>query len=222
MPFFADYGAAKFAAGSANKGRNARDINPRDLWRRGRTRSGRNRIPIILTVEKFALQQKRGASLTGSSGPPLPRVLTRCILLATDDVRTVRHRSLELSGRRKAVANQVVWVDIPVADLDRAVRFYSAVLGNPVQKQEYPGMTIGLLPGGDSDVSGCLFTKADDGPCDRGVLVYFNAQGRLDEAIAAVESNGGKVILPKHQIGPHGFRAVVLDSEGNRVALHSR
>jgi uncharacterized protein len=123
------------------------------------------------------------------------------------------------------VANQIVWVDIPALDLDRAVRFYSAVLGAAVQKQEYPGMTIALLPGADSAepcVSGCLFTKADEKPSDRGMLVYLNAEGRLDEAISAVESNGGKVLQPRHQIGPHGFRAVVLDSEGNRVALHSR
>ena len=122
------------------------------------------------------------------------------------------------------MANQIVWVDIPVLDLDRAVRFYSAVLGGEVQKQEFSGMTFALLPGADSDgvVSGCLFAKDDEKPSDRGMLVYLNAQGRLDEAISAVESNGGKVLIPKHQIGPHGFRAVVLDSEGNRVALHSR
>jgi uncharacterized protein len=120
------------------------------------------------------------------------------------------------------MANQVVWVDIPVLDLDRAVRFYSAVLGGEVQKQEYPGMTIGLLPGYDSDVSGCLFTKADEGPSATGLLIYLNAEGRLDEAIAVVEPNGGKILQPRHQIGPHGYRAVILDSEGNRVALHSR
>ena len=50
---------------------------------------------------------------------------------------------------RNAVANQIVWVDIPVLDLDRAMRFYSAVLGGEVTKQEYPGMAIGLLPGYD-------------------------------------------------------------------------
>ncbi len=120
------------------------------------------------------------------------------------------------------MANQVVWVDIPVLDLDRAIRFYSAVLGSPVQKQEYPGMSIALLPDADCDVSGCLFTKAGEQPSDRGVLVYLNAQGRLDEAIAGVEPNGGKIVQPKHQIGPHGFRAVIHDSEGNRIALHSR
>jgi predicted enzyme related to lactoylglutathione lyase len=49
----------------------------------------------------------------------------------------------------------------------------------------------------------------------------LNAEARLVEAIAAVEPFGGKVLKPKHPIGPYGFRAVVLDSEGNRVALHS-
>jgi predicted enzyme related to lactoylglutathione lyase len=120
------------------------------------------------------------------------------------------------------MANQIVWVDIPVIDLDRAVRFYSAVLDSEVKKQEYPGMVIGLLPGSDPDVSGCLFKKEDERPSATGLLIYLNAQGRLDEAIAAVEPNGGKVVQPKHQIGPYGFRAVILDSEGNRVALHSR
>jgi len=119
------------------------------------------------------------------------------------------------------VANQVVWVDIPVLDLDRAISFYSAVLGSAVKKQEYPGMAIGLLPGSDPDVSGCLYTKDGELPSDRGPLVYLNAQGRLDEAVAAVAASGGKVLEPRHPIGPYGFRAIILDSEGNRVALHS-
>jgi hypothetical protein len=46
--------------------------------------------------------------------------------------------------------------------------------------------------------------------------------GVIYRADAAVVPNGGKVLQPKHPIGPHGFRAVILDSEGNRVALHSR
>jgi predicted enzyme related to lactoylglutathione lyase len=121
------------------------------------------------------------------------------------------------------MANSIVWVDIPVANLDRAIKFYSAVMGDAVKKQEYPGMAIGLLPHVEEQgsVSGCLFTSAEDKPSDKGPLIYLNAQGRLDQAVAAVEPNGGKVLQPKHPIGPHGFRAVVLDSEGNRVALHS-
>jgi len=121
------------------------------------------------------------------------------------------------------MANSIVWVDIPVLNLDRSIKFYSAVIGSPVAKQDYPGMSIGLLPHveGKGEVSGCLFTSPDAKPSDQGPLIYLNAQGRLDQAVAAVEANGGKVLQPKHAIGPHGFRAVILDSEGNRVALHS-
>ena len=120
------------------------------------------------------------------------------------------------------MADQIVWCDIPVVDLDRAIRFYSAVLGQEVQKQEFPGMAIGVLPHAGEEVSGCLHISATDKPSDHGPLVYFNAQGRLDAAVAAVVPHGGQVLQPKHQIGPYGFRVLVLDSEGNRIALHSK
>ena len=119
------------------------------------------------------------------------------------------------------MANQIVWCDIPVLDLERAVKFYSAVLGQEVNKQDFPGMTIGVLPHNDGEVGGCLFTSPEETPSDKGVMIYLNANGRLDDAIAAVTANGGKVIEPKRPIGPFGFRSIILDSEGNRVALHS-
>ena len=119
------------------------------------------------------------------------------------------------------MANQIVWCDIPVLDLDWAVKFYSAVLGQTVRKQEFPGMTIGILPRNDGEVGACLFTSDEEKPSEKGTMIYLNANGRLDDAIAAVTANGGKLVKPKHPIGPFGFRAVVIDSEGNRVALHS-
>lgn len=54
-----------------------------------------------------------------------------------------------------------------------------------------------------------------------GAVPYLYCDGRLDGAVAAVEPHGGKVLEPAHPIGPHGFRAVALVSEGNRIALHS-
>lgn len=118
-------------------------------------------------------------------------------------------------------ANQIVWCDIPVIDLDRAIKFYSAVLGKPVEKQSFPGMTFGLLPHAQDSVSGCLVEMKDRKPSQDGPQVYLNCEGRLDIAISQVELNGGKVVQPKHPIGPYGFRAVVVDTEGNRIALHS-
>ena len=119
------------------------------------------------------------------------------------------------------MAHQVVWFDIPVKDLDRAIAFYSAVLGTPVQKQEFPGVAIGMLPHGDGDVSGSLSVTEENRPSDHGPMLYLNCQGRLDEAVAAVAGNGGKVAQEKEAIGPYGWRAIIHDSEGNRIALHS-
>ena len=119
------------------------------------------------------------------------------------------------------MAKQIFWCDIPVTDLDRAIRFYSAVLDTAVKKQELPGMTMGVLPHNDGEVGGCLVGGSEHKPSDAGAMVYLNANGRLDAALAQVTSHGGTIVQPKHQIGPFGFRAVVLDSEGNRIALHS-
>jgi len=61
----------------------------------------------------------------------------------------------------------------------------------------------------------------DNEPSRKGPLVYLSAEGRLDAAIAAAPKNGGNVVSPKQSIGPHGFRAIIIDSEGNKIALHS-
>jgi predicted enzyme related to lactoylglutathione lyase len=95
------------------------------------------------------------------------------------------------------------------------------VLGQEVKKHEFPGMTIGVLPHGDGDAGGCLLTDPDQKPSSQGVMIYLNVDGRLDEAIGAVSAHGGKIIEAKHEIAPFGFRAIVHDSEGNRIALHS-
>jgi predicted enzyme related to lactoylglutathione lyase len=118
--------------------------------------------------------------------------------------------------------NHVVWFDIPVIDLKRAVEFYSRVLSLKIDVYETePGCSMGVFEHTNQGVSGCLYTDKVARPSAQGPLLYFNAQGRLDDAIAQVEKHGGKILEPKHQIGPHGFRSVVLDSEGNRIALHS-
>lgn len=120
------------------------------------------------------------------------------------------------------VKSPVVWVDVPCVDLDRAMRFYSSVLAVDLKKEEVPGFSMAVFPHGNDGAGGCLAVMKDAQPSENGPLIYLNCDKRLDEAVAKVEANGGKVLEPKHQIGPHGYRAIVKDSEGNRVALHSR
>jgi predicted enzyme related to lactoylglutathione lyase len=117
--------------------------------------------------------------------------------------------------------NRIVWCDIPAKNLERAIQFYSAVLGEKIEKQTTAGMEFAAFAH-ENGVGGCLFAGPEAQPSAQGPLIYLNCQGRLDEAATAVGSNGGKIVQPKHQIGPYGFRVLVLDSEGNRIALHSR
>ena len=123
-------------------------------------------------------------------------------------------------------ADTLCWTDIPVTNLDRAIKFYSAVLRQEVRKISEGGLEYGLLPQEEQNASGCLCVGGDsvgdkNQPSQNGPLIYLSVEGRLAEAVQAVKSNGGKALLEKQQIGPHGFRAIVVDSEGNRIALHS-
>jgi predicted enzyme related to lactoylglutathione lyase len=120
------------------------------------------------------------------------------------------------------MSNTFVWVDIPVLDLDRAIAFYSAVTASPVGRQGGPGFSFGLFRHEGDEVGGCLVPAGNASqPSLHGPLVYLGVGGRLDAAVDAALQAGGKVIQAKHAIGPNGWRAVVADTEGNRVALHS-
>lgn len=116
--------------------------------------------------------------------------------------------------------NRAVWFDIPVSDLQRAAEFYAAVLKIKVHQDQFGDVQFGVLEHEDGN-GGCLVIKPDEVSSTTGILVYLNVDGRIQDAVSQVEAHGGRIVEPIHSIGPHGFRAVVQDSEGNRLALHS-
>ncbi len=116
--------------------------------------------------------------------------------------------------------NLGVWFDIPVSDLDRANAFYSKTLNIQVFKENFNDVEFCVLEH-DQGNGGCLVPRAEEITSESGILVYFNVHGRIKDAVNQAEKHGGKIVLPIHSIGPHGFRAILLDSEGNRIALHS-
>ena len=115
------------------------------------------------------------------------------------------------------------WFEIPANDLARAVKFYNRVLGSELAAADMMGSKMAMFPcGGDSGgVGGALIEHESHSPAATGTLVYLSGGNDLSEALGRVEGAGGKVLMPKTSIGEHGFCALFLDTEGNRVGLHS-
>lgn len=118
-----------------------------------------------------------------------------------------------------SVHNRAVWFDIPVANLERAQKFYAAVLALPVSLEDFGGFRFCVIDHEQGN-GGCLVEEPKS-VTKGGVLLYLNANGRIRDAVAQVKAHGGQVVEDVKSIGPHGFRAVMIDSEGNRIALHS-
>lgn len=123
--------------------------------------------------------------------------------------------------------NVVGWFEIPVSDMGRAISFYETVLDLKIQRNQMGPLDMGWFSWKEDGLGspGSLVYNEDFyQPSENGVLIYLTAHsGDLDNELARVETVGGKVIQPKTKISDdHGFMAVFVDSEGNRVALHSR
>jgi len=117
--------------------------------------------------------------------------------------------------------NRFVWMDISVDDLDRACAFYAGVLGVDVHPESFGDVKFAVLAHEDGN-GGCLVPRGEGvKPVANGIMVYLNVDGRIKEACKLVEKLGGKITTETHAIGPHGFRALIEDSEGNAFALHS-
>lgn len=115
--------------------------------------------------------------------------------------------------------------EIPTTNLERAQKFYEEILGIRFNKLDLPNIKMRMFPIEDpSGVGGSLcdsggFHKpsATDGP-----LVYLNGNPDVQLILDKVEKAGGKILVPKTEISPaFGHMAVILDSEGNRIAFHS-
>ena len=123
--------------------------------------------------------------------------------------------------------NVVGWFEIPVTDMDRAVKFYETILGIELSRQPMGDLDMAWFPWveGGLGASGSLvrhpqFYK----PSADGTLVYLTPpSGDLATELGRVEGAGGTVLQQKTLITEEiGYMGVFLDTEGNRVAIHSR
>jgi len=122
--------------------------------------------------------------------------------------------------------NAISWFEIPATDLNRAQKFYEAVFDIQMIPMDMPEMKMRMFPLTDP-MKGVGGTLVDSGgfhtpSADKGPLIYLNANPNIQTIVDRIEPAGGKIILPKTLIAPeYGYMAVFLDTEGNRVALHS-
>lgn len=121
--------------------------------------------------------------------------------------------------------NALNWFEIPAADLQRAKGFYESIFGFEMHTMDIgDGTKLAMFPTGESHVGGALIHNPEYYYPDesKGALIYLNANPDLQAVLDKVEDNGGKISIEKRMISEeHGFMAVIQDSEGNRVALHS-
>jgi predicted enzyme related to lactoylglutathione lyase len=127
------------------------------------------------------------------------------------------------------VNNVVGWFEIPVSDMDRAIKFYQEVFQFELFRNKMGDFDMAWFPYpenmGASGAGGSLVYHSEFyKPSTDGTLVYFNSQaGDLNVELARVEAAGGQVIAPKTLISEDiGYFGLFIDTEGNRVALHSK
>ena len=118
----------------------------------------------------------------------------------------------------------VAWFEIPVVDFNRAKKFYEAVIDESLTDYPMPdpNMLYSVFPYQEGQgVGGALIKHEECKPSVDGVTIYLPGGDDLSPSLSRAEKAGAKVVIPKTSIGENGFMAQFIDTEGNRIALHS-
>ncbi|WP_282180229.1 VOC family protein [Maribacter stanieri] len=112
--------------------------------------------------------------------------------------------------------------EIPATDISRAVDFYQAILDINIEKMEFPEMQMGIFPYEGQMETGVIMKAEGYKPSAEGVTIYLNGGDNLQIILDKIEDNDGKIIVPKSlHADESGYYAIFLDSEGNKIGLHS-
>ncbi len=126
------------------------------------------------------------------------------------------------SKKAPQLKNYVNWFEIPVANFDQAILFYNTIYDIEMETTQMGGYTMGFFPA-KSGIGGAIVKGEGCIPSDTGPLLYLNAGKDLSDVLSRIEVAGGRIIMPKTIINESaGYFALFLDTEGNRLALHSK
>ena len=125
------------------------------------------------------------------------------------------------SGKKKLPTNFVTWFEIPALVHSRATAFYNYIFGLDLETVHISDFSMSFFPN-DGGISGAIIQGEGCRPGEHGPLLYLNGGSDLNNILSKVEEAGGKIIMPKTLISDEmGYFAIFIDSEGNRLALHS-
>lgn len=114
------------------------------------------------------------------------------------------------------------WVEIPVADMKRAIGFYSEILGAELQPMEIGAVGYALFPCKDQYNCGALASGEYYTPSADGVVIYLNGGNDLNLILNKVNNAGGQVIMEKTFLtNETGYIGMFMDSEGNKIGLQN-
>jgi len=112
--------------------------------------------------------------------------------------------------------------EIPATEVSRAVNFYQTILDIKIEKLDMPEMQMGIFPYEGQMVTGVIIKAEGYKPSADGVTIYLNGGDNLQVILDKIEKNGGKILVPKTlHADESGYFAIFLDSEGNKIGLHS-
>lgn len=119
--------------------------------------------------------------------------------------------------------NAIHWFEIPVVDLDRAQHFYETLFARSMRREQMGPQELAVFAYDQDGIGGALIKSATaPQPGLEGVLVYLNASPSLDVVLSRASELGAQVLQPKLELPRDiGFIAQIVDSEGNRIGLHS-
>ncbi len=124
--------------------------------------------------------------------------------------------------------NVLTWFEIPVTNIDRAQKFYETILDiEMVKKNDGSDEAVffpfnpDIVQATSGRITGVLAKSERNRPSGKGTVVYINASPNIQTVLDKVELAGGTIIDPKKLFGPVGFIALISDSEGNTIGLHS-
>ena len=112
--------------------------------------------------------------------------------------------------------------EIPALDVPRAVKFYKGILDIEIEEMEFSGMHMGLFPIENQLVVGVIVKGEDQQPSANGITIYLDVGEDLQVVLDKIIAHGGEIKVPKTaHADESGFFAIFIDSEGNRLGLHS-